>query len=152
MKAIVQRVNRAELRIEKEGNSEVKAKIGKGLVVYLGIEVNDEDTDLYFLCQKIANLRIFEDDKGKLMYSVRDKGLEIMCIPNFTLAASTDKGNRPSFDKSASKDKAEEYFERFCDKLSESGIRCQKGIFGAFMIIDAESFGPVNMIFDSRKI
>ena len=149
MKVLVQRVRESRLSL-KEDEARDLGSIGQGLLVFVGIEEEDRPEDLDFLVNKLVNLRIFEDEQGKLNLSVKDKGLEIMCIPNFTLAASTERGRRPSFDKAASGEKAKEFFELFWLKIKEQGLNCIPGVFGASMLIEAKNYGPVNIILNSR--
>ena len=148
MKALVQRVEKVTL-FTKQDTIKFIGEIEKGLLVFVGIEKQDTLEDLHYLADKVVNLRVFEDDQGKLNISVKDKNYEIMCIPNFTLSACVRKGRRPSFDNAASKDKASQFFDIFYKKLKEFQIRCVVGIFGASMVIEARNYGPVNIILDS---
>jgi len=148
MKVLTQRVEKAAL-YTKQDTLKFIGNIGEGLLVFIGIEKQDTPEDLHYLADKVVNLRVFEDEQGKLNISVKDKNFEIMCIPNFTLSACARKGRRPSFDNAASKDKARQFFDMFCKKLRESQVRCVGGIFGASMVIEAGNYGPVNIILDS---
>ena len=149
MKVLVQRVSKANLSLE-EDSSKTVGSIKEGLLVFVGIEKEDSLKDLDFLVERVVNLRIFEDSGGKLNLSVKDKNLDIMCIPNFTLASSLAKGRRPSFDNAASRDKAKDFFEVFCRKIKDQGLNCSPGVFGASMLIEAANYGPVNIVLDSK--
>jgi D-tyrosyl-tRNA(Tyr) deacylase len=145
MKVLIQRVKKAQV-----STADIKGKIEEGLLAFVGVEEADNLEDISFLAEKTVNLRIFEDEQGKMNLSVKDKGFEIMSIPNFTLASSLKKGRRPSFDLAASKEKGKEFFDIFCKKIEEEKIKCIKGVFGASMLIDAKNYGPVNIILDSQ--
>ena len=145
MKVLAQRVKGAKLFVDEED----VGKIAQGLLVFVGIENDDILEDVSFMVDKLVNLRIFEDDQAKLNLSPKDKGLEIMCIPNFTLAGSVHKGRRPSFDNAAGKEKGKEFFDLFCRQIEKEGLHCVSGIFGASMTIDVRNYGPVNIILDS---
>ncbi|MBN2120373.1 MAG: D-tyrosyl-tRNA(Tyr) deacylase [Candidatus Omnitrophica bacterium] len=149
MKALIQRVKKVSLSV-KEREARFIGQVSQGLLVFIGVEESDSLDDLDFLVDKIVNLRIFEDDQGKMNLSIKDKNFEIMCIPNFTLAASVRKGRRPSFDKAAVPQKGREFFDLFCSKIKEAGLSSVEGVFGAEMIIEAVSYGPVNIILDSN--
>ena len=151
MKAVMQRVEKAVLYV-REDELDHRGEIDEGLLVFVGIEKADTLDDLAFMAKKIVFLRIFEDERQKLNLSVKDKSLAIMCIPNFTLSGTLDRGRRPSFDNAASKDKASEYFDTFCQKIEAHQIRCMRGIFGASMIIEARNYGPVNIIIDTAEL
>ncbi|HEC70074.1 MAG TPA: D-tyrosyl-tRNA(Tyr) deacylase [Candidatus Omnitrophica bacterium] len=146
MKAVVQRVEKASLFIKEKETLKFIGEIGKGLLVFVGIEQEDTTENLYFLADKLSKLRVFEDEKGKLNFSVKDKNFEVMLIPNFTLCASLDKGRRPSFEKAASFNKAKEYFYFLTKIFKDKEIKCREGVFGASMIIEAKNYGPVNII------
>ena len=144
MKAVVQRVKRTKLFCEGELISEIE----KGLVVYFGVKVGDNNEKADFLAKKIANLRIFEDENGKMNLSVIDIGGEILAVSQFTLLADTSRGNRPGFSEAEEPAKANETYEYFIKKLSEYSIPVKKGVFGGDMKIDQLNDGPVTIIFD----
>lgn len=141
---LLQRVNSASLFLR--GDIQPSGRIGKGMVVFIGIEKEDQELLLGRAVKKVVELRIFEDEEGKLNFSIKEKNFEIMCIPNFTLCASIEKGRRPSFERAASPKKAERFFNIFVEEIKREGIRCIPGIFGASMVIEVENAGPVNII------
>lgn len=145
MRLLVVRVKRAAVSI---GESDC-ASMGRGLVVFVGIEKKDKEDILVKMAEKIINLRIFENEEGKLFYSVKDKGYQIMCIPNFTLCADTGGGNRPSFDRAMSFAGARSFFEKFVLLLKSKWEKVETGIFGKHMEISLQIDGPVNIILDS---
>lgn len=148
MRAVIQRVNRASVRI---GHAE-KSSIGHGLLVLLGIEHNDSDTDTDWLCKKIVQLRIFNDNEGIMNLSVRDVNGSIMVISQFTLHAKTKKGNRPSYIKAAPPEKAIPLYNSFTEKISELlGEEIATGEFGAMMEVELVNDGPVTIIIDTRE-
>jgi D-aminoacyl-tRNA deacylase len=149
MKILVQRIKKAELNIVQDRILTKKGSILKGLLVYVSIEKQDTQEALNYWTRKIVNLRIFSDQSGRMQDSIQDKDYSIMCIPNFTLAGSVKKGNRPSFDNAADKAKAACLFNQFCDRIEDYKINCVRGIFGSEMIIDSSSWGPVNIIIDN---
>jgi len=123
-----------------------------GLLVYVGIFVGDEAADAEKLADKIAGLRIFSDECGKMNHNVRDARGGILVIPNFTLAADTRKGRRPSFDSAARPGEAYMLFDAFAAALKGHGCQVETGRFGAHMIIDSQANGPVNVILDTRLV
>ncbi|MFO8052689.1 MAG: D-aminoacyl-tRNA deacylase [Candidatus Omnitrophota bacterium] len=140
MKVLINRISKGKVEVAKE----VIASINKGLTVFVGIESNDTESTLVTASKKIVNMRLFENDSGKLSESVKEKGYPILCIPNFTLCASTEKGRRPSFEKAMKPDAAKKMFAKFM-VLLQNKIDLQSGIFGADMAIDLELDGPVNI-------
>lgn len=140
MKVLINRISKGKVEVAKE----VIASINKGLAVFVGIESNDTESTLVTASKKIVNMRLFENDSGKLSESVKEKGYPILCIPNFTLCASTEKGRRPSFEKAMKPDAAKKMFAKFM-VLLQNKIDLQSGIFGADMAIDLELDGPVNI-------
>ncbi len=145
MKALVTRVRNAQIFVEgKEVSS-----IGRGIVVFLGISTDDREDDLVKMADKIVNVRIFENDKGKLHFSVLEKGYGLMCISNFTLCARTDKGRRPSFEEAMAAAQAEKVYQHMILVLESKGIKVAKGVFGAHMDIKLEMDGPVNIVIES---
>ncbi len=148
MRVVIQRVSEASVTID--GN--VKSAIGDGLLVLLGIEHEDEQDDINWLCKKIVQLRIFGDEEGKMNRSVLDINGDILVISQFTLHASTKKGNRPSYIKAARPEVAISLYERFLDQLSLSlGKPVGSGEFGADMKIRLLNDGPVTIWIDSRN-
>jgi D-tyrosyl-tRNA(Tyr) deacylase len=145
MKVVIQRVS--ESRVQVDGKT--VGEIGKGLMLLVGIDENDEKPDADWLVQKIINLRIFGDEDGKLNLSVQDIRGEILCISQFTLIADYKKGNRPSFIKAARPEKAVPLFEYFKEEIAKSGLKIQSGIFGADMKVSLVNDGPVTITMDS---
>ena len=145
MKAVIQRVSGSSVQVD----GKMVGEIGKGLMLLVGIDENDEKTDADWLVQKILNLRIFGDDEGKLNLSVTDISGEILCISQFTLMADYKKGNRPSFIKAAKPDKAVPLFDYFKEQISKSGLKTESGIFGADMKVSLVNDGPVTIVMDS---
>lgn len=148
MKVVIQRVSEASVTIE----GKVKSSITRGLLVLLGIVNEDTDEDIDWLCRKIGGLRIFNDEAGVMNKSVKDVSGEIIVVSQFTLHASTKKGNRPSYIKAAKPDFAIPMYERFVKKLGiETGIDIQTGEFGADMKVRLLNDGPVTIIIDSKN-
>lgn len=145
MKVVVQRVSEAHVKVDEE----IVGKIGKGFMLLIGIDENDERTDADWIVQKILNLRIFGDENGKLNLSIKDIAGEILCISQFTLIADYKKGNRPSFIKAAKPEKAIPLFEYFKTELSKSDLKIESGIFGADMKVSLINDGPVTIVIDS---
>lgn len=146
MKAVIQRVSEASVKVDGKIAGEIK----DGLLLLIGIDELDEKSDADWLVQKILNLRIFGDDEGKLNRSVIDIFGEILCISQFTLIADYKKGNRPSFIKAAKPDKAVPLFEYFKNEISRSGLKTESGIFGADMKVSLLNDGPVTIVMDSK--
>lgn len=147
MRVVIQRVSQASVTIDKE----VKSKIGLGLLILLGIEEADTQEDIDWLCSKIARLRIFNVEKEVMNLSVIDVKGEIIVVSQFTLHASTKKGNRPSYIKAAKPDIAIPMYEKFVEKLEkETNSKIQTGEFGAMMEVAIVNDGPVTIIIDSQ--
>jgi D-tyrosyl-tRNA(Tyr) deacylase len=148
MRVVIQRVQRASVTVDKA----VVGEIGAGLLVLVGIEVSDLEEDIDWLCKKIVNLRIFDDSEGVMNRSILDSGGNILSISQFTLMASTKKGNRPSYIRAAKGDISKPIYERFCTVLSnELGREVQRGIFGADMKVELLNDGPVTIIMDTKN-
>jgi D-tyrosyl-tRNA(Tyr) deacylase len=147
MIAVIQRVARASVTIDNK----IRASIDKGLLVLAGIEDADRKEDIDWLSPKIANLRIFNDDNGVMNRSVKDVGGDILVVSQFTLHASTKKGNRPSYLKASKPEVAIPVYEKFVSALSAAlGKAVQTGEFGADMKVELINDGPVTIIIDSR--
>ncbi|WP_213278014.1 D-aminoacyl-tRNA deacylase [Chryseobacterium indologenes] len=145
MKIVIQRVSEASVKVD----GKIVGEIGKGLMLLVGVDENDEKTDADWLVQKVLNLRIFGDEEGKLNLSVKDISGEILCISQFTLIADYKKGNRPSFIKAAKPDKAVPLFDYFKEEIAKSGLKTESGIFGADMKVSLINDGPVTIVMDS---
>ena len=148
MRAVIQRVCRASVTIGEK----IKSEIQEGLVVLLGIEESDNDTDIEWLCTKIANLRIFNDSNEVMNLPVLEIGGNVMVISQFTLFAKTKKGNRPSYIRAAHPDIALPLYEKFVSRLSELlGKEVRTGEFGAMMQVELVNDGPVTIIIDTKE-
>lgn len=148
MRAIIQKVTRASVKVENELISE----IGNGYMILLAVKQTDTDDDLFYIKKKISNLRIFEDEDGKLNLSIKDTGGEILLVSQFTLYGDARKGNRPSFTMSAGLEKANNYYERLRDELISEGFTVKTGKFQAHMEVTLTNDGPVTIILDSERI
>jgi len=147
MKAVIQRVSEAKVEVREH----VCSQIGKGLLILLGIEKGDTDTDLDYLVKKVSQVRIFDDDQRKMNLSVPDIGGELLVISQFTLSADCRKGNRPSFDNAEEPVKAKERYDQFIRQLRSSGMQVHTGEFGSRMRVHLINDGPVTILLDSRK-
>ena len=148
MRAVAQRVSHAEVEVE----GAVVGRIGRGLLVYLGAAKGDAEADVDYVAQKLAGLRIFEDDEGKMSRSVVDVGGEILVISQFTLFGDVRRGRRPSFDDAAPPDDARLRYEEVVARLREQGLRVETGRFRAHMDVRSSVDGPVTILVDSRKL
>lgn len=144
MKALIQRVKRASVTIDNE----LYSSIGAGLLVFVGVEKNDEKINAEKLVDKILKLRIFEDENSKMNLSVTDVKGEILAVSQFTLCGDCKKGTRPSFDNSAPLDKAVELYEYFTQLLSQCGLNVQTGKFRAMMDVELINDGPVTFFIE----
>ena len=147
MRAVVQRVSRAQVAVD----GEVVGEIGLGLLVLLGVAADDSRADADYLCDKIAGLRIFEDDGGKMNLSVSDVGGAVLAVSQFTLYGDVRRGKRPSFDAAAPPQAARELYEFFVQKIRSAGLRCETGRFQATMQVELVNEGPVTILLDSKK-
>lgn len=148
MRVVIQRVAKAGVTI----NGKMNGAIGKGLLIFLGIEDADTDEDIRWMSNKIINLRIFNDDAGVMNRSVLETGGEILLISQFTLHASTKKGNRPSYIKASKPDVAIPLYEKMIEQLNRDlGKEISKGLFGADMQVELLNDGPVTIIIDSKN-
>jgi D-tyrosyl-tRNA(Tyr) deacylase len=146
MRAILQRVSQANVKVDDN----VVGSIGHGLIVYVGVHLDDTVEDAKKLAYKIAHARVFEDDQGKMNLSVIDVNGAVLSISQFTLYGETKKGHRPSYDKAARPEPANLLYEAFNTELRES-VPVQTGIFQAHMIIDQTNDGPVTLVYETRE-
>lgn len=148
MRAVAQRVTRAEVEVE----GAIVGRIGSGLLVYLGAAKGDGEGDVDYCAQKLAGLRIFVDDEGRMSRSVLDTGGEILVISQFTLFGDVRRGRRPSFDDAGPPDEAQLRYEEVCARLRAQGLRVETGRFRAHMQVRSDVDGPVTILIDSRKL
>jgi D-tyrosyl-tRNA(Tyr) deacylase len=147
MRAVVQRVSRAQVRVE----GEISGEIGLGVLVLLGIGREDTEADATYLAEKISGLRIFEDDEGKMNRSVQEVGGSVLAVSQFTLYGDVRRGKRPSFDGAAVPEQARQLYEFFVEQIRAAGLRCETGRFQAMMQVALVNEGPVTILVDSRK-
>lgn len=145
MRAVIQRVTKGKVCVEKS----VKASISDGLVILLGVEKGDTNEEADYLAKKIAHLRIFSDDGGKMNLSLQDIGGKAIVISQFTLMANTKKGNRPSFINAAPLDIASSLIDYFIQQMQNFGIETQSGEFAAHMMVEIHNDGPVTILLES---
>ena len=145
MRALVQRVTRASVTVE----GEVTGAIGVGLVVLLGATHGDVEADVKWLAAKVASLRVFADDDGKLNRDVREVNGGVLVVPQFTLYGDARHGRRPEFTAAARPEVAEPLFESFCTALAASGVPVERGVFRAHMAVDLLNEGPVTLMIES---
>lgn len=147
MRLVIQRVSRASVTVD----GEIKSSINHGLMVLVGVEHGDTLDDVKWLVGKTVALRIFDDENGVMNRSVIDAGGEVLAVSQFTLTASTRKGNRPSYIRAAGHDVAVPLYEAYCNQISEAtGKPAGKGVFGADMKVELVNDGPVTIIIDSK--
>ena len=148
MRAIIQRVKNSTVTVD----GEIKGSVGKGYNILLGVMDGDGEAQAELLAAKVAKLRVFEDENGKMNKGILDIGGEILVISQFTLCADIRKGNRPSFTDSAPPQEADRLYKYFCAKLIENGIaKVETGVFAADMLVSIENDGPVTIWIDSRN-
>jgi len=147
MRAVVQRVSRAQVA----ANGEIAGEIGLGLLVLLGVRQEDTEADATYLAEKIAGLRIFEDDEGKMNRSAQEVGGSVLAVSQFTLYGDVRRGKRPSFDGAAPPEQARELYEFFVEQIRAAGLCCETGRFQAMMQVELVNEGPVTILLDSRK-
>ena len=147
MRAVVQRVSRAQVAV----NGEITGEIGLGLLVLLGVGRDDTEADAIYLSEKIAGLRVFEDAQGKMNRGVQDAGGSVLAVSQFTLYGDVRRGKRPSFDAAAPPEKARQLYEFFVEQIRAAGLRCETGRFQERMKVELVNDGPVTILLDSRK-
>lgn len=147
MRAVVQRVTSSKVEVD----GKIVGAIDKGFLVLLGVMDEDTKEDAALLARKVASLRVFEDENGKMNLELSEINGSVLAVSQFTLCADVKKGNRPSFSPSASPEKAEELYEFFCGELKTNGISTvEKGVFGADMRVSLINDGPVTIIYDTN--
>ncbi len=147
MRAVVQRVSRAQVTV----NDEIVARIGVGLLVLLGVGRDDTEADATYLAEKITGLRVFEDAEGKMNRSAQDVGGSVLAVSQFTLYGDVRRGKRPSFDAAAPPEKARQLYEFFVEQIRAAGLRCETGRFQEMMKVELVNEGPVTILLDSAK-
>ena len=146
MRAVIQRVNKSSVSVD----GEIKGCVGKGYNILLGVMDGDTESQAELLASKVAKLRVFEDENGKMNKSILDIAGEILVISQFTLCADIRKGNRPSFTDSAPPQEADRLYKCFCSQLIENGIaKVETGVFAADMLVSIENDGPVTIVMDT---
>ena len=144
MKMVIQRVSRAEVRVD----GEAVGRVGVGLAVLVGLEHGDDEDQLERAARRVATLRIFSDDKGRMNRGLDEVGGAVLAVSQFTLAGSIRKGRRPSFDRALAGEAAEPLFNLFVELLREEGVTVETGIFGALMDVELVNDGPVTLIWE----
>jgi len=147
MRAVVQRVAKASVLV----NDEIVGKIGRGLLILLGVGEDDSEDDIVWMANKIAGLRIFPDDEDKMNLSAIDLKLDVLVVSQFTLYGTVKKGFRPSFTSAATPEKGEQYYEKLVKEIETFGLHVEKGVFGAMMDVELVNQGPVTILIDSKK-
>jgi D-tyrosyl-tRNA(Tyr) deacylase len=147
MRAVVQRVKEARVTVD----GEVVGEIGSGLMVLVGVRIDDAQADADYMADKIANLRIFEDEQGKLNLSVLDVGGAALIVSQFTLYGDARKGRRPGFTEAAAGEMATALYVKVCERVADLGVRVERGQFGAHMQVELVNDGPVTLLLDSRR-
>ena len=147
MRAVIQRVERASVSVE----GEIRGQIGAGFLVLIGVEEGDGDADFKYIADKVPNLRVFEDDQGKMNRSLLDVGGELLAVSQFTLLGDARGGRRPSFIAAARPETADPMYERLVAEWRARGIRVETGVFGAHMKVALVNDGPVTILLDSRR-
>lgn len=147
MRAVIQRVERASVSVE----GEIRGQVGAGFLVLIGVEEGDGDADFKYIADKVPNLRVFEDDQGKMNRSLMDVGGEVLAVSQFTLLGDARGGRRPSFIAAARPETADPMYERLVGHWRAQGIRVETGVFGAHMKVSLINDGPVTILLDSRR-
>lgn len=148
MRAVVQRVLEANVKVQ----GQPVGQIGKGVLVYLSVGKTDTEKDVEWIAEKIVNMRIFQDEAGKMNRSLLDVGGGILLVSNFTLHGDCRKGHRPGFDAAAEPQLAQELYERVIEMISQQGVAVEKGVFGEYMQVSSINDGPVTFLLDSSKL
>ena len=148
MRAVLQRVSRASVSVDND----VIGQIDRGLVVFLGVATGDGPADIEYITSKVAEVRVFADDDGRMNRSVADAGGALLVISQFTLLGDVRKGRRPAFDAAERPAEAETAYDEVVRRLRETGVRVETGRFRAHMVIDVVNDGPVTILVDSRRV
>ena len=148
MRAIVQRVKSANVQID----GQLVAEIESGLLIFLGISIDDQQSDIDYLIRKIANLRIFRDDDLRMNKSLLDVGGQALVVSQFTLYGDCRKGRRPNFSQAAKPEKAHQLYEVFVNQLLQLGVDVKTGVFQATMEVELTNDGPITILLDSKKL
>lgn len=148
MRVVVQRVDRASVTVA----GKITGAVQRGLLVLLGVAEGDTEKDLCYLADKVCGLRVFEDEAGRMNLSVKDIGGEILAVSQFTLYGDCRRGKRPSFDKAAKPDIANDYYEKFVAACRAQGVNVATGVFRAHMLVELVNNGPVTILLDSTKL
>jgi D-tyrosyl-tRNA(Tyr) deacylase len=147
MRAVVQRVSRAQVSV----NLEITGEIGLGLLVLLGVGRDDTEADATYLAEKVCGLRVFEDDQGKMNRNVQEVGGRVLAVSQFTLYGDVRRGKRPSFYAAAAPEKARQLYQFFVEQIRAAGLRCETGRFQEMMKVELVNEGPVTILLDSGK-
>jgi len=148
MRAVVQRVSRAAVKVD----GQLTGEIGKGLLVLVGVAQDDSEADGDYLGDKVAGLRVFEDSNGKMNLSVAEVGGAVLAVSQFTLFGDVRRGKRPSFDAAARPQQAKALYEYFVERIRARGLRCETGHFQEMMQVELVNSGPVTILLDSKKL
>jgi D-tyrosyl-tRNA(Tyr) deacylase len=148
MRIVCQRVSGASVKVD----GQVVGRTGKGLLAYLSVGKGDRDADAEFIAEKLVNLRIFADPAGKMNRSILEVGGEILIVSNFTLHGDCRRGRRPGFDAADEPQNAQRLYEKTIQLVAQSGLKVEKGIFGAYMQVASVNDGPVTFLLDSARI
>lgn len=147
MRCVVQRVSRASVTVE----GKITGQVEKGYMVLVGVEMGDTEQDMRYCAEKVAGLRVFEDENGKMNLSVKDVGGAVLAVSQFTLLGDARHGRRPSFSNAARPEEANALYEAFCEALRAENIRVETGVFQTDMQVELVNDGPVTILLDSRK-
>ena len=148
MRALVQRVSRASVRVDGETTGAIEG----GFLVLLGVTHGDDEAVAEAIARKVVGLRVFEDGEGRMNLDLEAVGGAVLCVSQFTLYGSVRKGRRPSFTEAAEPERAEVLYERFCAAVEETGVACERGRFGAHMEVESVNDGPVTLLIDSAEL
>ncbi|MDD6191227.1 MAG: D-aminoacyl-tRNA deacylase [Firmicutes bacterium] len=148
MRAVVQRVTKSSVTVD----GKITGKIGKGLMILIGVEKGDTDKDAEYIAKKIFGLRVFDDSEGVMNLNIQDAGGDILAVSQFTLLGDVRKGNRPSYFSAAAPDEANNLYRKVIDLLKEKGIHVEEGVFQAEMSVEIINDGPVTILLESNKL